>query len=158
MSSLVDVLIKIIRVLCCGGGAQEEEKPQQYPPQQQQGQYPPQAQPAPHKPPHQQQNHQQHAKPPKRHRPQDAYNQNLTNQQNSHYTSLRDQAHKEGDEMGRCFDTAHQAHENGDGKRAKDLSEEGHRHQREMNRLNHEASEWIFRGPSHLLALFQPNF
>jgi len=47
--------------------------------------------------------------------------------------------------MGRCFDQAHQAHENGDGKRAKELSEEGHRHQREMERLNHQASEWIFK-------------
>jgi len=69
----------------------------------------------------------------------------MINQENSQYTSLRDQAHKEGDQMGRCFDQAHQAHENGDGKRAKELSEEGHRHQREMERLNHQASEWIFK-------------
>lgn len=47
--------------------------------------------------------------------------------------------------MGRCFDMAHQAHGNGDGKRAKELSEEGHQHQREMERLNREASEWIYR-------------
>jgi hypothetical protein len=48
--------------------------------------------------------------------------------------------------MGRCFDMAHQVHEQGDGKRAKELSEEGHRHQREMEKYNREASEWIFRG------------
>jgi hypothetical protein len=52
--------------------------------------------------------------------------------------------------MGRCFDEAHQAHEDGDGRRAKELSEEGHRHQAEMHRLNKEASDWIFRGERDL--------
>jgi len=72
-------------------------------------------------------------------------NQNLVNQENPHYTSLRDRAHKEGEAMARCFDQSHAAYQNGDGARAHELSEEGHRHQREMEKLDGEASDWIFR-------------
>ncbi|KZS98198.1 DUF1771-domain-containing protein, partial [Sistotremastrum niveocremeum HHB9708] len=61
------------------------------------------------------------------------------------YRSLRDRAREEGDAMRRCFDQSHQAYENGDGARAHELSEEGHRHQREMERLDQEANDWIFR-------------
>jgi len=76
----------------------------------------------------------------------------MVNQQNEKYRSLRDQARQEGSEMARCFDEAHNAHERGDGAQAKHLSEEGHRHQREMERLNGQASDWIFRGDYFLHA------
>ena len=48
--------------------------------------------------------------------------------------------------MSRCFDESHRAYEAGDGARAKELSNEGHAHQREMNNLNAQASDWIFQG------------
>ncbi|KAI0079038.1 DUF1771-domain-containing protein, partial [Panus rudis PR-1116 ss-1] len=72
--------------------------------------------------------------------------QNQVNQQNEHYTSLRTRAVNEGDRMAQCFAQSQEAYQRGDGARAKELSNEGKEHQREMERLNQEASEWIFRG------------
>lgn len=48
--------------------------------------------------------------------------------------------------MARAFDASHNAYESGEKARAKELSNEGHAHKTEMERLNREASEWIFRG------------
>ena len=48
--------------------------------------------------------------------------------------------------MARSFDEAHRAYAGGDGARAKELSNAGKAAQREMERLNEEASAWIFRG------------
>lgn len=48
--------------------------------------------------------------------------------------------------MARCFEESHQAYESGDGARAKELSNEGKKHKAEMEKLNDEASAWIFRG------------
>jgi hypothetical protein len=45
--------------------------------------------------------------------------------------------------MARAFDASHRAYEAREGARAKELSNEGHVHKSEMERLNHEASEWI---------------
>jgi hypothetical protein len=70
---------------------------------------------------------------------------NQLNQHDAHYTDLRAQANRAGDAMGKAFDASHQAFASGDGARAKQLSEEGKQHQREMERLNGEASGWIFR-------------
>lgn len=50
--------------------------------------------------------------------------------------------------MGKCFDESKQAYESGDGAKAKQLSEEGKRHKQEMERLNGEASDWIYHGKS----------
>ena len=50
--------------------------------------------------------------------------------------------------MARAYDASHEAYQSGDGARAKELSNEGHAHKAEMERLNKEASEWIFRGTS----------
>ena len=55
--------------------------------------------------------------------------------------------------MARCFQESHEAYAGGDGARAKELSNEGKRHQAEMERLNKEASEWIFIGESSLSPL-----
>ncbi|KAH9858381.1 hypothetical protein C2E23DRAFT_6 [Lenzites betulinus] len=70
---------------------------------------------------------------------------NQVNQHNAHYVDLRARANAAGDEMARSFEEAHQAYERGDGARAKELSNKGKAAQQEMERLNEEASEWIFR-------------
>ena len=68
------------------------------------------------------------------------------NQHNEYYMGLRARANAAGDDMARSFDAAHAAYEGGDGARAKELSNAGKAAQKEMERLNEEASEWIFRG------------
>ena len=68
------------------------------------------------------------------------------NQANPHYTSLRARANEEGDAMAKAFEESHQAYSGGDGARAKELSNAGKKHQAEMERLNREASEWIYVG------------
>ncbi|KAL1942517.1 hypothetical protein VTO73DRAFT_6119 [Trametes versicolor] len=70
---------------------------------------------------------------------------NQVNQHNEHYVDLRARANAAGDEMARSFEEAHQAYERGDGARAKELSNKGKAAQQEMERLNEQASEWIFR-------------
>jgi Domain of unknown function (DUF1771) len=47
--------------------------------------------------------------------------------------------------MARAFEQSHAAYARKDGAGAKELSNEGRAHQ-EMERLNAEASTWIFRG------------
>ncbi|KAF8482758.1 hypothetical protein DFH94DRAFT_627155, partial [Russula ochroleuca] len=70
----------------------------------------------------------------------------LVNSQNEHYVSLHARANREGDAMARAFEQSHAAYARKDGAAAKELSNEGKAHQREMERLNAEASEWIFSG------------
>lgn len=70
------------------------------------------------------------------------------NQHNEHYMGLRARANAAGDEMARNFDAAHGAYAGGDRARAKELSNAGKAAQKEMERLNEEAAEWIFRGAS----------
>jgi hypothetical protein len=59
---------------------------------------------------------------------------------------LRKRANQAGDSMGQCFEESKRAYSSGDGARAKQLSEEGKRHKAEMERLNREASDWIYHG------------
>ena len=54
--------------------------------------------------------------------------------------------------MAQSFDASHKAYESGDGAGAKHLSEEGKRHKAEMERLNQEASDWIYRRAYPLLS------
>ena len=56
--------------------------------------------------------------------------------------------------MASCFERSHEAYQSGDGALAKELSNEGKSHQREMERLNKEASEWIFIGMVLCVFLF----
>jgi len=56
--------------------------------------------------------------------------------------------------MARAFEESHAAYARKDGAGAKELSNEGKAHQREMERLNAEASAWIFRGESLLVSFF----
>ncbi|KAG8957946.1 hypothetical protein FRC03_009667 [Tulasnella sp. 419] len=66
-------------------------------------------------------------------------------QDNEHYKSLREQARLEGDQMAKAFADSKVAYQAGDGAKAKELSNEGKAHQKEMERLNKEASDWIFK-------------
>ncbi|EIW83318.1 DUF1771-domain-containing protein [Coniophora puteana RWD-64-598 SS2] len=83
-----------------------------------------------------------HVIPPEKHHSGDP---NQVNQHNEHYMSLRAQANEAGDKMSKCFQESHEAYSNGNGARAKELSNEGKRNEAEMQRLNKEASEWIFQ-------------
>ena len=60
--------------------------------------------------------------------------------------SLRAQANAEGDQMAQSFEGSHAAYGRGDGALAKELSNKGKAHQRKMESLNKEASDWIFSG------------
>ncbi|KAI0675051.1 hypothetical protein C8Q78DRAFT_1010238 [Trametes maxima] len=70
---------------------------------------------------------------------------NQVNQHNEYYVGLRARANAAGDEMARNFEESHQAYDRGDGARAKELSNAGKAAKQEMERLNEEASAWIFR-------------
>ncbi|KAK7685326.1 hypothetical protein QCA50_011690 [Cerrena zonata] len=99
----------------------------------------------PHEKPHERPHEGHHAQsPPRKHSPGPRIDPNQVNQHNPHYTSLRARANEEGDKMASCFEQSHEAYQRGDGAAAKELSNEGKAHQREMERLNKEASDWIF--------------
>jgi len=57
--------------------------------------------------------------------------------------------------MGRTFDESRKAYQNGDGARAKQLSDEGKRHKAEMEALNQQACDWIYHSTtnSHIYKL-----
>jgi len=84
-------------------------------------------------------------KPPSPGRVHKHYNDNEVNSANPHYKDLRARANQAGDAMGRCFSESKEAYQSGNGARAKELSNEGKKHQAEMEALNREAGEWIFR-------------
>ncbi|KAL1714236.1 hypothetical protein EV715DRAFT_209969 [Schizophyllum commune] len=69
---------------------------------------------------------------------------NLVNQSDPYYLDLRARANKEGDAMARAFDESHKAYTSGNGARAKELSNEGKAHQRQMEEFNKKAADWIF--------------
>jgi len=48
--------------------------------------------------------------------------------------------------MARCFKQSHEAYGRNERALAKELSEKGKQHERNMEALNAEASAWIFRG------------
>ncbi|KAI0276379.1 hypothetical protein BGY98DRAFT_706287 [Russula aff. rugulosa BPL654] len=131
---------------------QQWRPPQQ--PQQQQEQHHGQPRPHKHKPHHSHEYHLQGqgtpvvhptSPPPTHGRVDQNQNQNLINSQNEHYVSLRASATREGDAMARAFEESHAAYARKDGAAAKELSNQGKAHQKEMERLNAEASAWIFR-------------
>ncbi|KDQ53527.1 hypothetical protein JAAARDRAFT_39215 [Jaapia argillacea MUCL 33604] len=78
------------------------------------------------------------------HKPGQYVDQNQLNQKNEYYMSLRARANEEGSQMAQSFEDSQAAYKRGDGALAKQLSEKGRQHEREMQRLNKEASEWIF--------------
>ncbi|KAH9839423.1 uncharacterized protein C8Q71DRAFT_511354 [Rhodofomes roseus] len=134
----------------CGG--QPEPEPQQRPAQQYQ-QGPPVTRPRPQQPYEAPQPQPQPQYPPAQPKPQPARhtsppgphkNLNYENQQDSEYQSLRARAKEEGSKMAQCYEESHTAYASGDGARAKELSNEGKAHKAQMERLNAQASEWIF--------------
>jgi Domain of unknown function (DUF1771) len=68
------------------------------------------------------------------------------NQHDERYTSLRSQAREEGEQMARLFQQSREAYARGDGGLAKQLSLEGKEHQRKMDELDRQASDWIYLG------------
>ncbi|KAK8844075.1 hypothetical protein IAR55_006869 [Kwoniella newhampshirensis] len=72
------------------------------------------------------------------------HDDNQVNQANTHYTDLRNQARREGDEAHRCFAESQRAYQSGDGARAHELSVEGKSHQAKQDQLDDQASAWIF--------------
>lgn len=66
------------------------------------------------------------------------------NQVEAEYDRLRDLARACAQKRGRCFEASQEAYRSGDGARAKQLSEEGKRHDAEMDRWNKAASDFIF--------------
>lgn len=48
--------------------------------------------------------------------------------------------------MAKCFQESHEAYARGDGALAKELSNQGKEHQKQMERLNQSASDFIFIG------------
>ncbi|KAG8897547.1 hypothetical protein FRB99_008096 [Tulasnella sp. 403] len=76
---------------------------------------------------------------------QQRYDDNAINQENPHYKSLRARARQAGDAMARSFRESQDAYHTGNKARAKELSNQGKQQQAEMERLNKEASEWIFK-------------
>lgn len=63
-----------------------------------------------------------------------------------HYTRLRERAWHEGNEATRCSQESRKAYAFRDKVRAKKLSEEKKAHEAERDRLNAEASAWIYNG------------
>ncbi|GAA5866390.1 hypothetical protein JCM1840_001298 [Sporobolomyces johnsonii] len=72
-------------------------------------------------------------------------NQDMANAANASYVELRNKAIQEGDLMAKAFSESKQAYASGRGGDAHDLSMEGKEHQRNKDRYNAEAAEWIFR-------------
>ncbi|KAF7537261.1 hypothetical protein G7Z17_g12890 [Cylindrodendrum hubeiense] len=61
------------------------------------------------------------------------------------YDRLRDLARTEADKRNQCFQRSRQAYDDGDGARAKELSNEGKAHDAKMDDYNQQASDFIFR-------------
>ncbi|KAG8711453.1 hypothetical protein FRC09_020586 [Ceratobasidium sp. 395] len=156
---LLESLVRVLQTVLCGSGKPNEEQQQQPPAWQKPpgaAHQPQSQQQQPHKPHHPQQQHpyppqqqQQQQQHPSQHKPGKPYHaridDNAQAQANPHYQQLRSRAHEEGDAMAKAFDASHAAYEQGDGAEAKRLSDEGKRHKAEMERLNKEASDWIFQ-------------
>ncbi|KAL6853129.1 hypothetical protein J3F83DRAFT_558558 [Trichoderma novae-zelandiae] len=61
------------------------------------------------------------------------------------YDRLRALARAEANKRGDCFERSRRAYEDGDGARAKELSNEGKAHDAKVREYNRQASEYIFR-------------
>ncbi|KJA19964.1 hypothetical protein HYPSUDRAFT_167771 [Hypholoma sublateritium FD-334 SS-4] len=131
MSMWLQLFQTVLNLFCAPKSPDKPQQPAQGPPQHAQQ---PQWQPSP---PH---ISKPHTKPPGKNY-QDA---NQINQNNEYYVSLRAQANEHGDEMAKAFRESHEAYENGDRALAKELSNKGKDHQRKMEQLNKQASDYIF--------------
>ncbi|CAE6479872.1 unnamed protein product [Rhizoctonia solani] len=138
---LLETLLQILQTILCGSGKANDGQQQHQQPQSA-WQQPPGAA-------HQYPPAQHHPSPPAHQKPSKPYHSRIDDnaqaQANSHYQQLRSRAREEGDAMARAFDASQEAYKSGDGAKAKELSNEGKRHKVEMERLNKEASDWIFQ-------------
>lgn len=66
--------------------------------------------------------------------------------QNPHYLSLKSRADEVASEMHKLSRESQEAYQGGDGARAKELSNASKAKRAEMERLNQEAAEWLFKG------------
>ncbi|PBK85166.1 DUF1771-domain-containing protein [Armillaria gallica] len=114
------------------------------PPLHQPEQHRPVYQPPPRPPPPSQSYQSSPHRPPSPHGPPTHEDVNQQDRPNEYYIGLRARANKEGDEMARCFDESHEAHNRGDRAAAKEFSEQGKNHKQKMEQLNKEASNWIY--------------
>ncbi|KEP52459.1 Smr domain protein C11H11 [Rhizoctonia solani 123E] len=139
---LLESLLQVLQTIICGSGKAVDNQQQQQQQQQSAWQQPPGAA-------HQYPPAQHHPSPPTHHKPNKPYHARIDDnsqaQADPHYQQLRSRAREEGDAMARAFDASQEAYQTGDGAKAKQLSNEGKRHKAEMERLNKEASNWIFQ-------------
>jgi len=124
----------------------EEQPPPQRPQQQARPQRPPQEQTRPQRPQQQVAHARRPSKTqqPSRDGARRPSNTAEDNSQNEHYQSLRTLAKNEGAEMVRCFEQSHTAYASGERALAKELSNQGNAHKRDMEEFNTAASEWIY--------------
>jgi len=144
----MDFILSLVKILCGSSTAQEDPQPIEFQ-KRPSHQHRPATQTQWVTPEHRRQ--EQEWKPttfqPPSSRPEhkSRQDQNQVNQHEGHYTALRTKANEHGDLMARCFQESHEAYNQGDHARAKELSAEGKQHERKMESLNAEASAWIFR-------------
>ncbi|QKX62274.1 uncharacterized protein TRUGW13939_09433 [Talaromyces rugulosus] len=74
-----------------------------------------------------------------------AFNHEQSSHAEEEFDRLRGLARQEANQRNHCFERSKQAYEHGDGAGAKQLSEEGKSHGRQMEQYNKQASEFIFR-------------
>ncbi|KAB8237418.1 Smr domain-containing protein [Aspergillus alliaceus] len=74
-----------------------------------------------------------------------AFNHEQSSDAEAEYDRLRDLARQEAQKRGSCFQRSQEAYADGDGAKAKELSEQGKAHGRKMEEYNKQASEFIFR-------------
>lgn len=74
-----------------------------------------------------------------------AFNHEQSSDAEAEYDRLRDLARQEAQKRGSCFQRSQEAYAEGDGAKAKELSEQGKSHGRKMEEYNKQASEFIFR-------------
>ncbi|CAO3651266.1 unnamed protein product [Mucor hiemalis] len=93
---------------------------------------------------HQQQQHQQHNNNNHSSNQGSSYHPSTDVDDNQQYSSLRAQAHEAAEKRNACYAQSQEAYNSGDGARAKELSNEGHRHDESMKQYNKKASDYIY--------------
>ncbi|KAL1405073.1 hypothetical protein Q8F55_008696 [Vanrija albida] len=163
---ILQICQAVLNIFCSGNNNNQQQgqhNQQQGQGQQQWNQYPAQQQPQWNQAPGQQQNtyppggawnnnnQQQHGQQHggQQHggqqKPHGGMNQDQANATNAQYTQWRNEARHEGDLAHKSFADSQNAYKSGDGARAKTLSEQGKQHQANQQRLDGQASDWIFR-------------
>ncbi|KAI8331887.1 hypothetical protein BC941DRAFT_437831 [Chlamydoabsidia padenii] len=100
-----------------------------------------------HQQPQQQQQQQQQQHQQQQHHQQQhtgGYHQIQQEHDDPQYTRLRDQAHQEAEKRNACYQRSQEAYHQGDGARAKEESNQGHRHDELMKQYNHQAADLVY--------------